>query len=161
MGIFFHMPFPSSGVFKMLRFRIDLLKSLLCADLIGFHLFEHARNFMICTHRLMGLDYEFRPGGYLGIKYHGKMVMVRVRHIGIDENMVQNLMKDKKYNNLLKGFDKVVQNKYVIASLDQFHSLSGLKNKLLGFREFLLMQKEKSKDIVLIQFLTPLYEIYG
>jgi len=108
VGIFFHQPFPSSGVFKMLRFRIDILKSLLCADLIGFHLFEHARNFMVCTHRLMGLDYEFRPGGYLGIKYHGKIVMVRVRHIGIEESLISNIMKEEKYNNLLKGFDKVV-----------------------------------------------------
>lgn len=53
-------------------------------DLIGFHLFEYARNFFKSCHRLMGLDCEFRRGGYLGINYFGKNVMIRVSNIGID-----------------------------------------------------------------------------
>lgn len=52
----------------------------------------------------MGLDYEFRRGGYLGINYHGKQVMIRVSHIGVDEPFLAELIKSKVYNKLVKQF---------------------------------------------------------
>jgi hypothetical protein len=52
--------------------------------LVGFHLFEYARNFLMTCHRLLNLEYEFSRGGYLGINNHGKNVMVRVSHVGFD-----------------------------------------------------------------------------
>ena len=70
----------------MFTFRHEVLQSLLTCDLIGFHLFEYARNFLMTCHRLLGLEYEFSRGGYLGINFHGKNIMVRVSHIGIEDS---------------------------------------------------------------------------
>lgn len=87
IGFFFHSPFPSSDIFRMFKFRLDILQSLLSSDLVGFHLYEYARNFFKSCHRLLGLNYEFRRGGYLGINFHGKNVMIRVSHISIDVDL--------------------------------------------------------------------------
>lgn len=43
VGFSMHSPFPSSDIFKMFPYREELLKSLICCDLIGFHIFEYAR----------------------------------------------------------------------------------------------------------------------
>jgi len=46
-------------VFRMLPFRIEILRGLLGADLLGFHVYEYARHFLhACTH-LLGS--EVRP----------------------------------------------------------------------------------------------------
>ena len=52
---------------------------MLNADLIGFLLFEYTRNFLTCCKRMLGLEYEFRRGGFLGVEYGGRHVMVQVR----------------------------------------------------------------------------------
>ena len=40
-------------VFRMLPFRIEILRGLLGADLLGFHVYEYARHFLhACTHLL-------------------------------------------------------------------------------------------------------------
>ena len=67
-------------------------------------MFEYARNFFKTCHRLLGLDYEFRRGGYLGINFHGKSVMVRVSHIGVDEKFFEEIIKSSTYRKLVKAF---------------------------------------------------------
>ncbi len=45
IGFFLHSPWPPTDIFKMLPYRLEILKSMMCCELIGFHIFEHARNF--------------------------------------------------------------------------------------------------------------------
>lgn len=65
---------------------------MLCFDLVGFHLFEYARHFLTSCKRLLGLSYECRPGGILSISYHGRSIMIRVGHIGIDLDSMSSLI---------------------------------------------------------------------
>ncbi|KAL9288326.1 putative alpha,alpha-trehalose-phosphate synthase [UDP-forming] 4 [Arabidopsis thaliana] len=45
VGWFLHTPFPSSEMYKTLPSRSDLLRSVLTADLVGFHTYDFARHF--------------------------------------------------------------------------------------------------------------------
>ena len=63
IGFSMHSPFPSSDIYKMFENRKMILKSLLCRDLIGFHIFEYARHFYSTCNRLLGLNHEFKQGG--------------------------------------------------------------------------------------------------
>jgi trehalose 6-phosphate synthase/phosphatase len=58
---------------------------MLECDLIGFHLFEYAKNFMTSCKKLLDLQYEFRRGGFLGVTYNGRHVMLRIGHVGIEK----------------------------------------------------------------------------
>lgn len=84
IGFTMHSPFPSSDIYKMYDNRKMILKSLLCSDLIGFHIFEYARHFYTSCNRLLGLNHEFKQGGKLGIEYYGRTVMLRISHIAVD-----------------------------------------------------------------------------
>lgn len=46
IGFFLHTPFPSSEIFRILPVRLEILKGVLQADLIGFHTNDYARHFL-------------------------------------------------------------------------------------------------------------------
>jgi trehalose 6-phosphate synthase/phosphatase len=145
IGFFFHSPFPSSGIFRMFQYRNELLSSILHCDLVGFHLFEYARNFLMTCHRLLGLEYEFSRGGYLGINNHGRNVMIRVSHVGIDEAYFDELFKSSAYRRPLRQLKAEIKEMrpegeeppMIITSIDSLHPITGIKNKLLSYYQFL------------------------
>lgn len=102
IGMYFHSPFPSSAHFRSHKYRFEILKSLLHCDLVAFHLFMFARNFFKSCNRICGFEIEFRRGGILGINFHGKHVMIRVSHIGIEESFLEELIASKKFKNFEK-----------------------------------------------------------
>ena len=46
VGLFLHIPFPSSEIFRNLSVREEILRSMLSADHIGFHLYEYVITFI-------------------------------------------------------------------------------------------------------------------
>ena len=80
------------------------MKSLLHCDLVAFHLFMYARNFFKTVNRLLGFDLEFMRGGSFGINFHGKIVMIRVSHIGIEEPFLKELTTSKRFLTMEKLF---------------------------------------------------------
>ncbi len=97
IGFFMHCPFPSSDIYKMFPYRGEVLRSLLLCDLIGFHLFEYARNFYTTCRRILGLNHEFKKGGFLSIECFGRNVMLRISHIGIQEEDIVAAMETDSY----------------------------------------------------------------
>lgn len=72
--------------------REELLRAMLNADLIGFLLFEYTRNFVACCKRLLGLDHEFKRGGFLGVEHGGRHVMLQVSTFGVSPSLLQKHM---------------------------------------------------------------------
>ena len=94
-----HSPFPSSDIYKMFENRKMILKSLLCSDLIGFHIFEYARHFYTACNRLLGLNHEFKQGGQLVIDYFGRTVHLRISHIAVDIKFIhQDLQRLEEHS---------------------------------------------------------------
>jgi trehalose 6-phosphate synthase/phosphatase len=96
MGIFLHTPFPSSEIFRTLWCREDLLRGMLNADQVGFHLFEYARHFLTCCRRLLGLNYGMIPdasGGHsLAIDTNGRHVAVTSIHAGVEPPVLNQVL---------------------------------------------------------------------
>ena len=97
IGISMHSPFPSSDIFKTFPYRIEVLKSMLCSDLISFHIFDYAKHFYTSLNRILGISPVFKKGGLLVIPSHGREVMIRVSHIAIDLKDLQQVMTSSDY----------------------------------------------------------------
>src|SRR5262249_59961019 len=54
IGFFLHIPFPPEELFLQLPWRTELIRGLLGADLVGFHLPGGAQNFLYLVRRLTG-----------------------------------------------------------------------------------------------------------
>ena len=83
-----HQPFPSSEIFRCLTYREELLRGMLCADHIGFHLFEYARNFLSSCRRLLSCTHEVRRGGGLTLNYQGREIILTCSHMGVEPHLI-------------------------------------------------------------------------
>ena len=83
IGYFLHCPFPSSEVFRALPCRDELLRSMLNADVIGFHTYDYARHFLSCISRALGVEHESKRGT-IGVEYYGRRVTIRISPTGVN-----------------------------------------------------------------------------
>uniref|UniRef100_M4BDC5 CBM20 domain-containing protein n=1 Tax=Hyaloperonospora arabidopsidis (strain Emoy2) TaxID=559515 RepID=M4BDC5_HYAAE len=149
VGFFLHTPFPSSEIFRTLSMRADLLRGVLAADHIGFHLYEHARHFLTSCRRILGLKYSTQPGGYIGVEYSGRMVMLTISHIGIEPTFMDRINSSGQ----VEQDTAVLAKKYesskctVFVSVDRVERLKGILLKL-GAIEFFLAQHPQYVDKV-------------
>lgn len=95
IGIYFHKAFPSSDIIKSFPFHNEIIKSILLCDVIGFHVFQFARNFLTSCKRILGLYYEVKYRGYMILNYLGRQIIIRVHHVGIDTNFINSLLHDE------------------------------------------------------------------
>ena len=77
IGMFLHSAFPSSEIFRAFPKREELLRSLLNADVIGFHTFDYARHFLSCCSRMLGLEHYTKRGRIL-MNYYGRDVHLKI-----------------------------------------------------------------------------------
>ena len=115
---------------------------MLCSDLIGFHLFEYAKNFVTSCKKLLDLNYEFRRGGSLGIDVDGRRyVSLCIGHVGIEKECINEVINTQEFS---KCFDSLfskksnINGKKLIAAVDYWHPMSGITNKLRAFYELLI-----------------------
>ncbi|CAL9094039.1 unnamed protein product [Musa acuminata var. zebrina] len=87
LGFSLYAPFPSRDVFLSLPPATQILNSLLCCDLLGFHALDHARHFLSCCRRALGLHHRPRRSpsshGFLGVDHLGRTIGIHVLAPGI------------------------------------------------------------------------------
>lgn len=155
MGYFFHVPFSSYEVYRIFPAAKEFLKSLLCCDIVAFQVYEYTRHFFTCCHRLLGLEAESRHRGMLGIIYKGRDVVIRVVHTGVSKQYTDELRATKECKRELEGIQRLANNRLIICSVDKLSPISGIKNKLLAYRNVLKELPSWCGKIVLMQYCTP------
>lgn len=152
IGFFLHHPFPSSEIYRLFPYREAILHALCCCDMIGFHLFEYSRNFLGCCKRVLGLNIEPTGGGYFGLNYYGRHIMVRSEHIGIQPEFIENIAQTDECTNIFEKLAIKYKSKKVLLSIDAAHELAGLSMK---FQAFELAYKRFQEDVIFVQILVP------
>jgi trehalose 6-phosphate synthase/phosphatase len=155
VGIFLHTPFPSSEIFRTLWCREDLLRGMLNADQVGFHLFEYARHFLTCCRRLLGLNYGMIPdasGGHtLAIDTNGRHVAVTSIHAGIEPPVLNQILNHESTMAEADQIRSRFHGRTILCAIDRLESLKGIPLKLLAMERFLRRCPEWVGKIVLIQ----------
>jgi len=155
VGLFLHTPFPSSEIFRTIWCREDLLRGMLSADQVGFHLYEYARHFLTCCRRLLGLNSGMIPdtaGGHtLAIDINGRHVAVTNIHAGIEPSVLNQILQHSTTLEKANSIRDQFQGKVVFCAIDRLESLKGIPLKLLGLERFLTRCPEWVNKIVLIQ----------
>lgn len=58
------------------------MRSLLNADVIGFHTFDYARHFLSCCSRMLGLEHHTNRGSIV-VEYYGRKVSIKILPVGV------------------------------------------------------------------------------
>lgn len=145
IGIFLHTPFPSSEIFRTLSMRSELLRGVLGADRIGFHLFEYARHFVTNVRRLLGIKNAFDSRGVV-LDVDGRDVIITCVHAGVEPAALSRVAalpeteQARKSLSTTLGLGTVSWNDgthIIIAGIDKLENLRGLPLKLLAYERFL------------------------
>lgn len=158
--LYLHVPFPSSEIFRCLAVRTEILRAMLCADHIGFLIFEHARHFLTSCKRILGLNNVSSPNGMLVVEYNGRKVNISCSHIEPDVSHLHSILDNVDADSGALAFKNAVeahvydcnqQKKIVIASVDRLEGLAALPLKLRAFDRFLSLHPAKRGSVVLVQ----------
>lgn len=164
IGFFLHIPFPPADLFRQLPWREEIIRGLLGADLIGFHLTINANNFLTLAQQVAG-----DTGSHIGqpdelsvtgeastgevtatiATPDGRKVGVAAFPISIDtsEVIAQAAQSDPA------SIRESLGNQTLILGVDRLDYTKGILQRLLAFEE--LLESGALHDVTLVQVATP------
>ncbi len=160
IAFFHHTPFPGNDVFAILPWRRQIIESLLCCDLVGFHIPRYAENFARAANCLVGakreekmqVDSKFIAVGsaltepYVtpSLNHAGRCIKLISSPVGTSPDVIHTLLNSKELkmhaNKIKEGTKK---NRKLILSASRVDYTKGNEELLLAFERLL----EKRKDI--------------
>ena len=153
IGFFLHIPFPGADLFRQLPWREEIIRGLLGADLIGFHLEAGARNFLDLCAGTVGLTVAGTPTTRL-IDAHvtthdGRRVGVGAFPISID----MDSLGEGEQGGVEKLRADLGDPETVLLGVDRLDYTKGILQRLLAFEE--LLEAGALEGAVLLQIATP------
>ncbi|KAM3301916.1 putative alpha,alpha-trehalose-phosphate synthase [Capsicum chacoense] len=155
IGFFLHSPFPSSELYRTLPVREEILKALLCSDLVGFHTFDYARHFLSCCSRMLGLEYQSKRG-YIGLEYYGRTVGIKIMPVGIHMGHIESMKKIADKELKCKELKQQFEGKTVLLGVDDLDIFKGINLKLLAMEHMLKQHPKWQGQAVLVQIANPM-----
>jgi trehalose-6-phosphate synthase len=146
IGLFLHVAFPSSEVFRCLAVRKELLEGMLGANLVGFQIPEYTRHFLQTCSRL--LNVEATPQG---IQLDDRFVNVMDHAIGIDPVSLNLHRQDDEVRRWIGIMKEIYKDKKLIVARDKLDHVRGVRQKLLSYELFLNKNPAWRDKVVLIQ----------
>lgn len=152
IGLFLHIAFPSSEVFRCLEKRKQILEGMLASNVIGFQTEDHCQHFKQTCSRILYVETTD-----CGVQREHSFVRITALPIGIDPKQLQT---DLDSLNIKTNADELAR-KYrendmkVIVGRDKLDHVKGVLHKLRSFGEFLRCNPEWVGRVVLLQFGSP------
>jgi trehalose 6-phosphate synthase/phosphatase len=147
VGFFLHIPWPSSEIFRQLPVRKEILKSLVCCDLVGFHDYGYLRHFSSSVYSLLGLHSEM-----LSIDRGDHVTSLGVFPVSIDTKSFVSRSQTKKTGEFMGQFET---EKHMILGVDRLDYIKGIELKLLAFERLLEKFPDMQGKVKLLQIAVP------
>jgi trehalose 6-phosphate synthase len=160
IGFFLHIPFPPVELFMQLPWRTEIIRGLLGADLVGFHLPGGAQNFLWLARRLIGLEpsraavgVRTRPGL---VPFGDRIVRVGAFPISIDATGLDMLSRRRDVVARAKQIRADLGNpKKIMLGVDRLDYTKGIDVRLRALGELLEENRIDPADVVMVQLATP------
>jgi trehalose 6-phosphate synthase len=151
IGFFLHIPFPPVELFMQLPRRVEILRGLLGADLVGFQRPLAAQNFLRLTRHLLGL----RPRGNL-VDVAGREVCADSFPISIDVAEIEQIAQTPYVRERAARIRaELGEPKTVILGVDRLDYTKGIEGRIKAFRELLSEGRLSVPETVMVQVATP------
>ena len=158
MGLYIHIPFPSHEIFKRIPAREEIIASLIKCQVLGFHTFDHSRNFLKTSKRLLGANFVSTTHGDLAANYLENTALIRVKNVTPDIDLIKTYQKDKRYQDKYLEITNKYKGKIIYVTMDHLIFPFTIKNKLVAYKRFLASIGEKAKKVVLIMIIRSNFE---
>jgi trehalose 6-phosphate synthase/phosphatase len=152
IGLFWHVPFPPESVFRIFPWREELLRGMVGADLIGFHMHSYAQEFLIACERLLHLKVDHQAGV---ATVNGRRVTVRAFPLGVAAQDFATLAADERVRQRALEIQQSVGTPRIILGVDRLDYTKGIPERLLAYEQFLERNPEYRERVTMIQIAVP------
>ncbi|AKE40765.1 Trehalose-6-phosphate synthase [Corynebacterium kutscheri] len=168
IGFFLHIPFPSPDLFRQLPWREEIVRGLMGADLIGFHLTHSANNFLELTQQIVGglgthtgQPEELEVSGHASVREisawvrssDGRQVGVAAFPISIDVAAIDELLPSQEHSAQLRA--QLGNPTHLILGVDRLDYTKGILQRLLALEELFSTHALDPKTTAFVQIATP------
>lgn len=153
IGYFFHVPFPSSDVFRILPWREALLRGMLGADVVGFHTANYAYNFSYSCSQILGLEMAGDA-----IAEDGRSVQVGAFPIGVDVAGFEQRAALPAVRERAEEIRSQAGARTVVLSVDRLDYTKGIVPRLRAIERLLTSHPELAQRLHIIQLGVPTRE---
>lgn len=152
IGFFLHIPFPPLEVFQLLprKWREEILRGILGADLVGFHTHDYTQAFLRCVLRILGHEHNM---GKTSVEE--RIVKADTFPMGIDYKGISELSQSHQENLEKDELRSKLGNVRVILSINRLDYTKGVINQLLAFETFLERNSQFAGKVVLVLTVSP------
>ncbi|SON60557.1 Trehalose-6-phosphate synthase [Mycobacterium simulans] len=160
IGFFLHIPFPPVELFMQMPWRTEIVKGLLGADLVGFHLTGGAQNFLYLSRQLLGANTSRASVGVRSrfgeVELESRTVRVGAFPISIDSGALDQAARDRNIRRRAREIRAELGNpRKILLGVDRLDYTKGIDVRLKAFSELLAEGRAKRDDTVLLQLATP------
>lgn len=150
IGFFLYSAFPSAEIFRILPYRVEILKGVLGSDLVGFHTYDFSKQFVASCTRLLGLEgtpnrIEVEPRATRHCEFG-------IYPAGIDVRALRICANSKKVQSRVASLRRCFGGRKVLVGIDRLDdAFAGIPLKLLAFERFLADNPGWRGRVVLVQ----------
>jgi len=148
IGLFFHIQFPSSELYRLLPCREKILEGCLASDLIGFQTYGYARHFLSTAESLLMAECCHN-----GVWHNGSFTSVAIVPIGVDSTYINKAVTNSAVVDLVGRLHLQYKNKLVYLGIDDVEMIHGIPCKLLGVEEMFSKRPDLADRVAFIQVL--------
>ena len=167
IAFFHHTPFPGNDVFAILPWRHQILESLLCCDLVGFHIPRYTENFARAANCLLGakkgpkrgVDTRFLTTGTAlteptetpWLTYQGRTIQLLSSPVGTSPDVIQDLVATPEIQELGQRIEEDTRKgRKLILSASRVDYTKGNEELLLAFERLLERRTDLHGKVVLM-----------
>ena len=167
IAFFHHTPFPGNDVFAILPWREQILESLLCCDVVGFHIPRYTENFARAANCLLGakkgskqpVNTRFvstgsaltEPSETPYLHYKGRKIQLLSSPVGTSPDVIQELAARADVQELAdKIDDDTKKGRKLILSASRVDYTKGNEELLLAFERLLERRPDWHGKVVLM-----------
>jgi len=150
IGFYLHCVFPSSEVYRILPQREEILRGVLSSNIVGFHTFEYAQQFLNSCIHILGLECSAscieacEDAG-------GTTTKVVTVPLGIDIEPYQEVLNTSAARDRMLQLQQTFETKKLLVALDRLEEKKGIPHKIMAFHKFLQTHPEWAEKCVLVQ----------
>ena len=151
IGFFMHVPFPPPELFMQLPRRVELMRGMLGADLVGLQRPQAAHNVAQLAAKLLGSD-----GADDAILLDGRVVRTGAFPVSIDVGEMRALSaRPSVVSQARQVRHDLGAHKRVLLSVDRLDYTKGIEHRLTAYSELLRDGRVKVRDTVMVQVAVP------
>ena len=150
IGLFLHIPFPSSEVFRILPWRTEILEGMLGADVIGFHTYSYLTHFSRAVLHVLRLSVESES-----LQFDDRHVRLGVFPMGIDVRAFEDLANEERVTSQVASIKGLSRGRKLIVGVDRLDHTKGLPRRMLAIERLFEREPTLRRKIRFVQVVVP------